>query len=88
VLEETSEVGTMITTHRQLDSPEFVPEIGLCRETHKLLANYSAAVRELVALEQRQGDPNLPPFDLLYCAIQKMNAAKDALLGHIERHQC
>jgi hypothetical protein len=84
----------MVTTQRQLESPECIPEIGLCPEMHTLLANYSAAVRELVALEQRQtrpvigGNPDLPPFDLVYRAIQKKDAAKDALLSHIERHQC
>jgi hypothetical protein len=84
----------MATTQPQLDSPKRIPEFGLCRETHKLLANYSAAVRELVALEQRQprpvndGNPGLPQFDLLYRAIKKKDVAKDALLGHIERHHC
>ncbi len=72
-----------------------LPEIGFCREKHRLLQKFTEAVREMSSLQKQQtravidGDPEFEPSEmLLHMATQKKDAAKYALLGHMERHHC
>lgn len=75
--------------------PAALPEIGFCCEKHRLLQKFTEAVRELGSLQKQQtravidGDPEFEPLELLlHMAAQRKDAAKYALLGHMERHQC
>ena len=71
------------------------PVIAYCSERKRLLEEFLQAIHELVALNGRQtqavieGDEHFTRFDLLMAmATRKKNAAKYALLKHIEAHGC
>ncbi len=75
--------------------PAILPEIAFCREKHRLLQKFTEAVREMGSLQKQQtraviaGNPEFEPGEMvLHMATQKKDAAKYALLGHMERHQC
>jgi hypothetical protein len=70
-----------------------VPEIAFWDERKRLLETFLAAIQEVVALNDQQtravieGDPDFARFDLLMgMAARQKNAAKYALLKHIEEH--
>ena len=66
-----------------------------CEEHRRLLDNFAAVVKELLALHQQQfgaavdGDPDCTRFDpLIEMANQKKQEAKYAYLRHVEEHGC
>ncbi len=69
--------------------------MGFCRQKQFLLEQFTDAVREISRLQEDQtraiidDDPDFERFDLLlHVAIQSKNAAKYALLAHVEAHKC
>lgn len=76
-------------------SKESLPEIGFCKEKHQLLTRFVEAVKEIGRLQQHQmqtvidGEPEFDRLEtLLHEASQRKDAAKYALLVHIEQHHC
>jgi hypothetical protein len=72
-----------------------VREIAYRDERTRLLEKFASAIRELVTLNKQQiravieRDEDFTSFEVLIgLATQKKNAAKHALLKHIERHDC
>jgi hypothetical protein len=72
-----------------------VPAIAFCEERKHLLEEFLRAIHDVVTLNRQQtqavigGDEDFPRFDLLIgMATQKKNAAKYALLKHIDDHGC
>jgi hypothetical protein len=72
-----------------------LPEVGFCREKHRLLQEFTEAVREISSLQKQQmravidGEAQFQSLEfLLHIANQKKDAAKYALLGHMECHRC
>lgn len=72
-----------------------IPEIGFCKHKHTLLTRFVEAVHEIGRISQQQmqavlrEDGEFERFEpLLHAASQKKDAAKYALLSHIEAHQC
>jgi hypothetical protein len=66
-----------------------------CEEHRRLMDNFAAAVKDLLALHQQQfeaavhGDPDCTRFDLLiHSANEKKQEAKYAYLRHVEEHGC
>ena len=66
-----------------------------CSERHRLTDALLAAVRELAELQSQQtraiiaNDPDFSRFDdLIHVAQTAKNAAKYALLAHIDEHRC
>jgi hypothetical protein len=73
------------------------PEVGKsgCKEHHRLLDNFGAAVRELLDIHEQQyqaiveGDNDCSRFDvLIHMANEKKQQAKYAYLRHVEAHGC
>jgi len=80
---------------QQYEVPASIPEIGFCREKHRLFQQFIEATRAIKTLQEGQaraainGDSEFESLKfLLHVAIQKRDTAKYALLGHIESHQC
>ena len=72
-----------------------IPEIAFCAEKHQLENEFITAIREVLALLDQQsralidGDSEFSRFDLLlHLAHEKKDAAKYALIAHIEGHRC
>ena len=72
-----------------------IPEVAFCAEKHRLEDEFIAAIREVVGLLDQQsrvlidGDSEFSRFDLLlHLAHGKKDAAKYALIAHIEAHHC
>ena len=72
-----------------------IPEIGYCEDKKRLLDEFLKAIREVTLLLSEQAeaviewDPRFSRFDvLLHLAHEKKEAAKYALLAHIEAHHC
>lgn len=72
-----------------------IPKISFCREKHRLMRAFVETVKGISCLQRDQmravidGDPDFGRFEaLLHMASQRKAAAKYALLGHMERHQC
>jgi hypothetical protein len=66
-----------------------------CEEQRRLMENFAAVVKELVALHQQQfecavhGDSDCTRFDqLIHMANEKKQEAKYAYLRHVEEHGC
>ncbi len=77
------------------DSPENGIAIPGCREHNRLLNEFGAAVRELLALHEQQflaiveGDMECSRFDLLiHMANERKQLTKYAYLRHVEEHGC
>lgn len=71
-----------------------LPEIAFCEEKIRLLAEFSGAVREMVALHQRAAAALMRDQDLagLDGAMERAREAKDraknAYLLHVKHHGC
>ena len=70
-------------------------KIAYCGEKKRLLDEFLQAIHEVVGLNGQQtravieGDEDFTRFDLLmFMATRKKNAAKYALLNHIQDHGC
>ena len=70
-------------------------EVAYCEEHKRLLDEFLLCIQDVVSLNAQQtravidGDEDFTRFDVLLAyAHQKKNAAKYALLGHIEEHGC
>jgi hypothetical protein len=81
-----------MSPQRQRRIPE---EVEFCAEKHRLEDEFITAIREVVGLLDRQsralidGDAEFLHFDLLlHFAHEKKDAAKYALIAHIESHHC
>ena len=66
-----------------------------CEEHRRLMENFAAAVKQLLALHQQQfevavhGDADCTRFDLLiHTANERKQEAKYAYLRHVEEHCC
>ena len=66
-----------------------------CEEQRRLMENFAAVVKELLALHQQQfeaavhGDSDCTRFDLLiHAANERKQEAKYAYLRHVEEHGC
>jgi hypothetical protein len=70
------------------------PEILLCLEKRRLLESFTAAVHEVMLLQQQQvtdivNDGNFSRFDLsLHMANERRELAKYAYLQHVDEHGC
>ena len=76
-----------------MSSPK--PEILFCENKHRLQEEFLEAIREVTGLLSQQAeaviewDPARTHFDLLlHLAHEKKDAAKYALIAHIEGHHC
>jgi len=72
-----------------------IPQIAFCAEKHQLENEFITAIREVLALLGQQsrsvidGDSEFSRFDLLlHLAHEQKDAAKYALIAHIESHRC
>ncbi len=72
-----------------------IPQIGFCEEKQRLLDEFLNAIRGVTALLGQQAeaviewDPAFTRFDLLlHMAHERKDAAKYALIAHIEAHHC
>jgi hypothetical protein len=72
-----------------------IPEIGFCKVKKRLLDEFLKAIREVTLLLSQQSeaviewDSEFSRFDLpLHLAQEKREAAKYALIAHIEAHHC
>ena len=72
-----------------------IPEVGFCAEKHRLEDEFITAIREILGLLGQQsralidGDSEFSRFDLLlHLAHEKKDAAKYALIAHIEADHC
>jgi len=72
-----------------------IPQIGFCAEKQRLLNEFLNAIRGVTLLLGKQAeavidwDPAFARFDvLLHMAHEKKDAAKYALIAHIEAHHC
>ena len=70
-------------------------KVAYCEHHKRLLNEFLIAIQDVVRLNAQQsqaviaGDEDFTRFDvLLACAQRKKNAAKYALLQHIEDHGC
>jgi len=70
-------------------------EIGICEIKHRLLDEFTEAIREVILLLSHQstavitGDPEFPRYDLLLqLAQERKDAAKYAFIAHVEAHHC
>ncbi len=71
------------------------PEILFCEDKHRLLEEFLEAIKVVTFLLSQQAeavidwDPAFSRFDLLlHLAHEKKDAAKYALIAHIEAHHC
>jgi hypothetical protein len=70
------------------------PEILLCLEKRRLLESFTAAVHEIMLLQQQQvtdivNDDDFTRFDLLlHLANERKDLAKYAYLQHEDEHGC
>jgi hypothetical protein len=85
----------MLSVEMSPQGPRRIPEIGFCAEKQRLLDEFLAAIREIFALLSQQsqalidGDSEFSRFDLLlHLAHERKDAAKYALIAHIEAHHC
>jgi hypothetical protein len=79
---------------RRQDHPQ-LPKVGFCEEKNRLLREFSAAIHDLVEIQNQQtqavidGDPDFARFDLLlHMALERKDQAKYALIAHVESHHC
>jgi len=75
--------------------PEPIPDIAFCAEKQELLRRFVNSVQEIGRLQQIQmeslmrGEPEFDQLEvLLHEAGQRKDAAKYALLAHIDSHHC
>jgi hypothetical protein len=73
------------------NTSEQSPESRFCEEKHRLTLEFTAAVQELIDLQNRQtaaviaGDPDFSRFDvLIHIARERKDQVKYALLSHVE----
>lgn len=72
-----------------------VPEIAFCEEKSRLLDEFLATSRQMIALQNAQtqavidGDADFPRFDvLIHLAQERKEIAKYAWIAHVESHGC
>ena len=72
-----------------------IPEIGFCEVKRRLLDEFLKAIREVTVLLSQQSeaviewDSEFSRFDVpLHLAQEKKEAAKYALIAHMEAHHC
>jgi hypothetical protein len=72
-----------------------LPEVGFCEEKNRLVREFSAAIHELIEIQNQQtqavidGDPDFARFDvLLHMALERKEQAKYAWIAHVESHHC
>jgi hypothetical protein len=72
-----------------------IPQTGICEVKKRLLDEFLKAIREVTLLLSQQAeaviewDSEFSRFDVpLHLAQQKREAAKYALIAHIEAHHC
>jgi len=70
-------------------------KIGVCMEKQHLMEELTAAIRELLLIQQQQfkavvtRDPDFARFDILVeMATSRKRQAKYAYLNHVETHRC
>ena len=74
---------------------ESIPEIAFCAQKQQLLGQFIDAVKEITRAQAEQmefvlrGEPEFDRLELvLHAASQRKDAAKYALLAHVEKHHC
>ena len=72
-----------------------IPEVGICESKKRLRGEFLDAIRQVTLLLSQQSeaviewDSDFSRFDsLLHLAQEKREAAKYALIEHIESHHC
>jgi hypothetical protein len=85
----------MLSIEMSPQGQQRIPDIGFCEAKHRLLDEFLNSIREVSVLlgEQAEAviewDPAFSRFDLLlHLANEKKDAAKYALIAHIEAHHC
>jgi hypothetical protein len=72
-----------------------IPEIAFCSEKARLVFDFLNSIRNVTSLQKQQtqavieDDPDFARFDLLiHIALETKDAAKYALMSHMESHGC